>query len=183
MSPENNLQNFHPVNWLENYFRQEVLFDNEHLQPVLWFSLVWNLFETIACQKFAKEKAIRDSVNFADQHNVLNAIKYGQQLNYFRQRCLRFNTTEEYLERLFQPNKDLAMKNAVRKALDSEVNDVNNIVLALLFIAYRIRNNFFHGSKEIRTINMQTELFNAVNQLLTDYIDDVRLLYEQHPPR
>ena len=61
----------------------------------------------------------------------------------------------------------------VRGVLNGETQDVNNIVYALLLIAHRIRNNLFHGNKGIDSLHTQTELFQVVNRLLSDFIENV----------
>ncbi len=47
-------------------------------------------------------------------------------------------------------------------------------VYALLLIAHRIRNNLFHGNKELPKLVDETDLFNYVNALLQQYIGDYK---------
>jgi hypothetical protein len=54
--------------------------------------------------------------------------------------------------------------------LNGTLNDPNNVVYALLLIAHRIRNNLFHGEKEVAILHAQAELFQAVNSLLASYL-------------
>lgn len=42
----------------------------------------------------------------------------------------------------------------------------NDIILALIIIAYRFRNIFFHGVKDIQVIEEQRENFENANAIL-----------------
>jgi len=45
------------VSWLNDYFQNKFYFspnlNDKQWEPILYFSLIWNLFETNACNKFA----------------------------------------------------------------------------------------------------------------------------------
>ena len=48
-----------------------------------------------------------------------------------------------------------------------QLNDFNEIFLFLMLIVGRVRNNMFHGIKQIKKLNEQKELFEICNNLLT----------------
>ncbi|MDQ1593276.1 MAG: hypothetical protein QOG71_3903 [Pyrinomonadaceae bacterium] len=165
------LLNFNALDWIDRYFAGGVQIDYEELRPILCFSLIWNLFETVACGRNATPDSIRRSVDRTDQAGRLQAVKYLRYLDYFRNRYLRAGTIEHAFDGLLMTNRQSQV--AVRRALNDEAHDLNNTVYALLLIAHRIRNNLFHGNKSIQSLHTQTELFHVVNHLLADYIEDV----------
>ena len=145
--------------------------DYDQLRPVLCFSLIWNLFETVACRRMATIRSIREVVDHADQAVRLDRTRYTEFLNYFRDRYLHAGDIEEVFERLLMT--DMESQVAVRRALVAEAQDLNNIVFQPLLIAHRIRNNLFHGNKGVETLHTQTKLFQVINRLLATFIEDI----------
>lgn len=164
--------NFDGISWLNQEFAfAGIDFRDERLQPVFTFALIWNLVEKKACGRYANERAIRNSVDKADNEDRLQLANYLQYMDYFRRRYLEDHTIEYLYQRLNFRNNN--QRDAVRRAFEHELNDINNIVYALLLIAYRIRNNLFHGEKELHLLYQQEELFRVINNLLTDYLNDI----------
>lgn len=168
------------IQWINRYFEASGLLDYDHLKPILCFSLIWNLFETDACHCRANLSSIRRAVNCADQSDRLSHSRYNGFLIYFRTRYLtKGQTFETFFNALLMTNGE--SQTVVRRALAGEARDLNNIVYALLLIAHRIRNNLFHGNKAVHTLPQQTELFTAVNSLLTTFLEDIRNLKIRYP--
>jgi len=163
------LDGFDALAWIGRYFARPAPLDFEQLRPVLSFSLMWSLFDTVACRRNASPQRIRDAVDRADGAGRLDPAVYGEFLQYFRDRYLRAGNIEDAFDRLLMTHRDSQV--AVRRALIGDARDLNNIVYALLLIAHRIRNNLFHGNKGVATLHNQTELFRVVNCLLATFID------------
>jgi hypothetical protein len=170
--PAEELGNFDALAWIDRYFAQRAPLDYDQLRPVMCFSLIWNLFETVACRRMATIRSIREAVDHADQAGRLNRTRYTEFVEFFRNRYLRDGNIEHAFERLLMTNTESQV--AVRRALVGEAQDLNNIVFALLLIAHRIRNNLFHGNKGVETLHTQTELFQVVNRLLATFIEDIQ---------
>lgn len=149
--------------------------DFDDLRPILCFSLIWNLFETRACGRSATADSIRRSVDRADGAGLLQRDRYERYLQFFQSRYI---TSERNIEEVFNHLLLTAPRaqDVVRRALLSESHDLNNHVYALLLIAHRIRNNFFHGNKEIESLPHQIDLFNEINALLATYLEDIKHL-------
>jgi hypothetical protein len=161
------------LQWIDRYFGAEGLLDYNHLRPILCFSLIWNLFETHACQRHANPTSIRRSVDRADVSGRLSLNRYERFVHYFRDRYLSDGETfDTFFDRLLLTHGE--SQTAVRRALSGQALDLNNIVYALLLIAHRIRNNLFHGNKDVQSLPQQTELFTSVNALLTTYLEDIQ---------
>jgi hypothetical protein len=171
MMPAEELDSFNALAWIDRYFAERSRLDYDQLRPVLCFSLIWNLFETVACRRMATIRSIREAVDHADQAGRLDRARYTEFLNYFRDRYLHPGDIEEVFERLLMTNMESQV--AVRRALVGEAQDLNNIVFALLLIAHRIRNNLFHGNKGVETLHTQTKLFQVINRLLATFIEDI----------
>jgi len=166
------LESFDALAWIDRYFAERARLDYDQLRPVICFSLIWNLFETVACRRWANVRSIREAVDHADQAGRLDHAKYAEFLDYFRDRYLHAGDIEDVFERLLMTHTESQV--AVRRALLGEAHDLNNIVFALLLIAHRIRNNLFHGNKGVETLHTQTKLFQVVNRLLATFIEDIQ---------
>lgn len=168
------IREFDAIEWINRFFQGAANLNFDQLRPILCFSLIWNLFETKACRRQANKDSIRRSVDYADESGRLRREKYQTYLDFFRNRYLENGTIETAFNRLMMT--DHTSQSAVRRALIGETHDLNNIVYALLLIALRIRNNLFHGNKDVETLPRQTELFVVVNSLLATYLEDIENL-------
>lgn len=168
-----NIKTFDALEWINDYFNGEAHIDYNYQRPILCFSLMWNLFETTACNKYATKNAIKQSVNSAHQSGTLDSAKYQFYIDYFRSRYSDFGSIDEAFRRLCLRDQDQDIKDAVRRMVEAKSIHFYRDVEALLLIAFRIRNNLFHGNKELRTLYLQVELFETLNKLLADYIEDI----------
>lgn len=176
----NGNREFDAIQWINRYFRGAVELDFDHLRPILCFSLIWNLFETHACRRHATPESIKSSVDHADQSRRLRRDRYDRYLQFFKQRYVQ---EDRNLELVFDAllMTDARAKEVVRRTLLDEAQDLNNHVYALLLIAHRIRNNLFHGNKEVESLPRQIDLFSEVNALLSTYLEDIENLPERRP--
>lgn len=178
----NETSQFDAINWINSYFRGATMLDFDNLRPILCFSLIWNLFETHACRRYATQDSIRLSVDHADESGRLHRDRYEQFLQFFRTRYLRPDRNIDwFFDRLLMTNQKA--KEVVRRALLNETQDLNNHVYALLLIAHRVRNNLFHGNKEVNSLPLQVDLFTEINFLLATYLEDIENLPERRPTR
>ena len=173
MLPEKHF-NFDTLDWINHRLAGRAHLDSEQLSPILHFSLIWNLFETVACNRMASPTNIRRSVREAYDSDVLDVAKYQLYVEYFRERYLRNEPVQNIFTRLVMTNEE--SRRVVQMALVDGAGNAYDIVYALLLIAHRIRNNLFHGNKRLESLPAQTELFLAVNRLLSDYIEDIESL-------
>lgn len=155
------------------------------MDSILSFSLIWNLFEARICDKFASVGRIREKVDKADREGTLQRDIYERYLNYFRDRYRPdgVGALDELAPTGPELHRNVREANArVRAVIEDVFQDPHprtaDLVNALLLIAYRVRNNFFHGGKNLQNLPQQTELFRVVNSLLSTFIDAVN-----PPPR
>lgn len=165
------LDDFDAFDWIDSYFAGRARLDYNQLRPVLCFSLIWNLFETIACRRQANPTSIREAVDHASDSGRLKLFTYTKYVEYFRSRYLRDGNIDHIFAVLYMDH--VRSKTVVRGVLLGEMHDLNNIVYALLLIAHRVRNNLFHGNKGVETLHIQTDLFRVVNRLLATFLEDI----------
>jgi hypothetical protein len=163
------IRNFDALKWIDAYYSGRSNIVPQDFQPVYHFALIWNLFESVTCGKNATPISIRNSVYGTNVDGHLDLGKYKYYVEYFKKRYSRFGSFQQVVKRLrlFQEHRMVVME-----LLSEEPSNTNQTVYGLLLIVHRIRNNFFHGTKEVDDLHNQTELFHVANNLLADYIDD-----------
>lgn len=164
---------FQPLPWVNEYTRTAAPIDDASFGPILHFSLMWNLFERDACGREATPQTIEKSVEKAFTDGRLSLTAFGEHVVYFRDRSQRPGmTAQKYLDNLRLTNPKA--RKLVDGLLSGSLSDTNNLVHALLLIAHRIRNNLFHGEKEVALLHTQVDLFRTVNSLLATYLAQTR---------
>jgi len=127
------------------------------------FALLWNLFEALCCDKFAKMQKINSLID--SKIDLFEETKYQNIFDYFYNRY-KNDTTKFNALKLRNGDKEL-----VRKVLDNTYIDKNNKLKFIMAIIYRYRNNLFHGEKNMRYIRLQKENFEKTNKFLMYFIE------------
>lgn len=163
------IAHFEPLAWVNEYTATATPINEATFGPILQFSLMWNLFERDACGREGNPTNIEKSVESVFADGKLNLHSFQEHLAYFRDRSQREGMTiDRYLDALKLTNAK--GRNLVRGVLAGSLSDPNNVVLALLLVAHRIRNNLFHGEKEVAYLHAQVDLFRTVNSLLATFL-------------
>ncbi len=167
------IEQFSEIEWLNSYFdNSSRRISEEDIQSVLYFALMWNLFELRACNKFATTASIADKVNEVYGRGLLRLPDFSPYLAYYRDRYLSEGETNDKFARLNFRRSD--KKELVEAVLKGELDDINNIVLALLLIILRLRNNLFHGEKDIYKLNYQIDNFKIANHVLATFLTSLK---------
>lgn len=157
------------IEWINHYFENKACLTRDEIDSVLYFSLIWNIFEGIVCNKNATINSFEKAVNNLQSHGKLQLSDFEQFLSYFKVRY----TTKGIVNQRF---RHLKFRQNDREALVSDVlagnekDPVNNL-LAMLIIIYRYRNNLFHGVKSVKTMPGQRDNFRVANQLLMAFLE------------
>jgi len=160
---------FDPLAWVNQYTQSAIHIHDEDFGPILHFSLMWNLFERDVCGREATPSRIEKAVQLAFAEGKLTLEPFQEHLQYFRDRSQRDGMSiEQYLNALKMSNQNA--RHLVEGVLSGSMVDPNNAIHALLLIAHRIRNNLFHGEKDVAMLHTQAHLFRAVNSLLATYL-------------
>lgn len=146
------------IEWVNNRFGTD--FTENDLKNIKDFSLLWNIFENLVCDRNCSINRMEENLNLIE----FQIIDFDVYLTYFKERYIASNNTNERFEylRIF-PN---TRKEFVKRVLLGNDNNTSNIILALAIIVYRYRNNLFHGEKNIMSLNEQEENFSIANQFL-----------------
>jgi hypothetical protein len=159
------------IDWINNYYG--VSLDEEELRPILFFSLLWNVFESVACNSNANIQTIVKKVNEEHQRLPFNQGNYSESLDYFRSRYIKDGQpTASFRSFSFERNED--WKSRVANVLISNRTETSELITALLVIVYRYRNNLFHGVKDIPTIEGQKTNFENANKVLKQFLTDLK---------
>lgn len=162
-----------PLIWLRNRVGTEAL-PGTAFDAAMKFALLWMYFEGQACGTEANSKRLRDFAKDLYARKLDSLIgQLETPLAFFK---LRYGDVQldpqQFIRRLGDPKRikpdDQA---AIISALTKEPIDEVDKAIGLLLICFRIRNNLFHGSKQIPTLQQQEELFANVGHILTVLLD------------
>jgi hypothetical protein len=145
------------IEWINNKFGTD--FSENDIKSIKDFSLLWNIFENLVCNKNCSIKEMEKSLSSVD----FKIIDFEDSLTYFKERYISSNNCNERFEYLRIPNDK---KEFVKQVLLGKDNNVSNIILALAIIVYRYRNNLFHGEKNFMLLNKQEENFKNANEVI-----------------
>ena len=173
------IDSFDPTEWVHAYAKPAFRIDNEIFDQILKFSLIWSLFERDACSRNAGMTSIQKSVKDALHAGVVSTDLFKSHIDFFRDRAkIHHDSIEGYIAALRTSNAktDLLLRDFFSETNQSPVTTLT----ALLVIAYRIRNNLFHGEKEVADLHTQSELFKVINSMLATYLTRIKMLL--NPP-
>jgi hypothetical protein len=145
--------------WINNRFGTN--FSENDLSSVKDFSLLWNVFENIVCDNNCSVNRLSERLNPI----VFDLAEFENNLNYFKNRYISDGETNERFNHLNFRNSD--RRELVADVLLGNNNDNSENILALAIIVYRLRNNLFHGLKQMEFIDQQKENFDNANMVLT----------------
>jgi len=158
---------FKVFDWLKSYFPYANVVE-EDMPNVLHFCLMWSLFESRICERHASVGKMK---GFTKRLNSMKALKqedFDPYLLYFQKRYLRNGKTNDRFDKL---RISSVYRDHVESVLKKEETENASIILALLIIIYRLRNNLFHGEKPIITLQDQNIHLNVANRFLAKVLD------------
>jgi hypothetical protein len=122
------------------------------LQIVSSFTLMWNFFENTVCDRRANIAKFDEIATLLAQRKE-PPVGIAESLRFWVDRYYdgaAFNTLFDGLE-----FREGDRRNHVEAVLSGASDDLRDQLLAVMIIVYRLRNNLFHGLKEIPTLNNQ----------------------------
>ncbi len=142
-----------------------IALDENSLAEIKDFSLIWNVFEDRVCSNNFNIAEVQKRI----RERTFNADVFTAHLQYFQDRYINEgNTTERFEFLYFRPND---RKELVTRVLLGDLTSINDILLAIVIIIYRFRNNLFHGLKDISIIDQQRTNFETANSFLMTFLD------------
>ncbi len=159
---------FNVLEWLNAFYYNTTNFNDEKINAVRDFSLLWSLFESELGKKNINVH-ILSKIAATIYKKCKRPDFFIEYLEYFQQRYLdKDKNINSLFEQLLFHNFD--KKQLVINVLKQTEHNPVKIIEALLLIVYRLRNNLFHGEKELHSINTQYLNFNNANKLLAEII-------------
>jgi hypothetical protein len=136
---------------------------SETFRVVSGFTLLWNLFENAVCDNEAKVDSFDEIAIAIAEHNQLpDEVREGIRFWTDRYRDgAGFNFLFKGLN--FRPRD---RRDHVEAVLSGIRVDAHSQLLAVMIIVYRLRNNLFHGLKDIATLNDQVFNLDTACQVL-----------------
>jgi hypothetical protein len=145
------------------YKKFNIKIDENDIEEIKDFLLLWNLFESICCNKRANINCIDRIID--SKIELFKEENYKDIFDYFYN---RYKNNNSKLEKL---NLTLARKKLVQNVLNDNYQDKNNKLKFIISIIYRYRNNLFHGEKDLKFIKLQKENFTKTNKFLMYFIE------------
>lgn len=159
--------------WINSFFG---INRNDNIESIKNFALLWNIFERYFCSMNASLNIIKNKIYKLDEigYNFPKKI-HEDYYDYFRNRYVNQNdnSVNELFENLnFRDNRtDIEYKALLKEILENPNSVIKNKLLANFIIIYRLRNNLFHGSKNIATISEQNVSFEIANKIIMDFLE------------
>ena len=156
---------FEYLNWVNK--RLETNINPNKIKSALMFSVLWNMFEHEVCDdKFNLEK-VKEKV---EQYKI-ELSYFEDELNYFKVRRKNYSG-DNYIENGLRGTE--SQKRTIANLLDDNITDKIERVLALVLIIFRLRNNMFHGPKEVRDLEYQEPNFKTANSILKKFLNFIK---------
>lgn len=158
---------FNEIDWLKKY-KLYGEFDPNRINSILLFSYFWSVFENEICNKSAQ---IRNVVMYIESLKDIDSKTddMDRLWEYFKSRYVNGNVaSEKFNDFVFN---DDCIKSKVLEELIKDNSPLKNKMKTILRIVFRLRNNLFHGEKDISQLYEQNELFNNANEFLSILLD------------
>ena len=131
---------------------------------LLEFLILWNLFEKrLFNNRFSITEAIRKDVK-------VSSASLDATLAYFKKRYIENGQTNSKFDALSFRRND--KKSNVVNILCGVSDVILNKSTAVQIIIYRLRNNLFHGLKEVETLPSNKATFLIVNEFLLSCLEE-----------
>lgn len=130
------------------------------------FAMIWNLFEYRCMGKKAQISKVN---NLVASLISVNNLEVDAIFDYFKDRYKVADNIYNIESLSWRSNENTYRNFVIEKFRDTQCSHQNKIK-AVLYIIFRLRNNLFHGEKDIAIINEQKQTFVLVNKFLMDLI-------------
>jgi hypothetical protein len=151
-------------------FLGEAEIDWEKLKPVICFVVLWNRLEVLHGQQLTLASLV-SSAESTSASPGFDILRYDPHVAFFQE---RYRESKERLSSLLRTGQEAVVKRRLDDLVSGKLNTAKDILVAVLMVPYRIRNNLFHGRKDTFQLYAQTELFTQVNDVLCLFHSDLK---------
>lgn len=134
-----------PATWLARAVPGYDQLSNSEKRAIADFCLLWSLFEARCLNANGSVPAILQAVQQVTPRLQPRAVELAGPLAYFRKRYVDANG--EFTYRFGRLNPKGAERQPVEAMLQGQAQEPAAVLAGMLIIAYRLRNNLFHGEK------------------------------------
>jgi len=163
--------------WIAQNIRDGENISEETYQSIADFCVMWALFEGTELHDI---NVAVDELEYVSQRVAGTFQAMEGALEFWAQRYITDGKTNNKFEHLnfnHQPHREL-----VSQVLLGVETEREKIIHALLLIVYRLRNNLFHGVKDITKIRHQTSNLNIASEFLKNVLlASGRYIFLNHP--
>lgn len=153
-----------PIEWIESKVACFRDLREADRQQIFQFLLLWSLYEAKVHATKASANLILAKVHEWSTQGEIDRSRFEAHLEYFRHRYfVKGELSSDFSRLRLQPNNK---PDLVKSVLSGATDNTEDCFVVLLIIAYRLRNNLFHGVKWADGIQGQSENFNHANTLL-----------------
>ena|SRR5215469_12778434 len=146
------MNSFNAKSWIKANCDGGKTLKQETLNVVSNFTLMWSFFEATLCNKDADIKALESVSNKIGKRPPL-PVEIQTAVRFWSERYVRGGEFNNLFETLCFRRND--RREDVEAVLRCDKNDPESQLLAVMIIIYRLRNNLFHGLKQISELNDQ----------------------------
>lgn len=158
-----------PTEFLKHFVPGYAQLNDEERSAISNFSLLWSAMEGRMLQADANPTSLLAAVRALVVEGQLQRGPFEASLNYFRHRYFQDGAlTYRFDHLLFRRNDRRPLVEAVLSGKDE---DLEHVVYALMMIAYRLRNNLFHGAKWAYGIQGQQANFEHASDVLMHFLE------------
>lgn len=130
------------------------------------FAMIWNLFEYRCMGKKAQISKVN---NLVESLISINNLDVDTIFNYFKNRYTETDGEFNINGLNWRSSENTYRAFVIEKFKDNQCSHKDKVI-TVLYIIFRLRNNLFHGEKNIAIINEQKRTFVLVNKFLMDLI-------------
>lgn len=150
---------------LDQGFPDYSALDDRPKLAVIYFSVVWSIFELKAVNRDAHQSSI-EAFAAKCAPSLEQIREFLPAFDFFRERYIVGHETSAAFPSLSE--NDTRIKNAIKDALLEKENTPTEKLAGLLLIAYCFRNNLFHGSKWAWGLDDQYETLGYATLVLAE---------------
>lgn len=151
--------------WARASLREAPQLQAATLDVVAGFTFLWNFFEGVACNGQVSVPALGQLADRMANSPLLEHNNVEHCLTFYRFRYLNGDQMQEHFYGLnFRKNDRQELVEAVLRGTESSLSAKLH---ALLIIAYRIRNNMFHGLKSVHIWDDQAQNISEATRILS----------------
>ena len=161
----------------------------KEIKSVLRFAIFWNLLEAdpwfknyVSLWKLENSDLHTKIVTNLDEEekSSLNyCILFFSQTNRLSLHCKDQKEENKWQSYQLKMKKIWEEQDEIKKQQLVE-NSLEEYLKICLFIVYRLRNNLFHGIKELSDLAFQNDIFNATNRFLSVVIASLKKFHNAH---